>query len=134
MKKFIKRHKKAAILVTGGIVVGVAAGIGIKVGYDKIFSDLAKDLVLIRGPVDENTIGFAVTGSNMLGQKVVESHGVYSVSNWVEMFLASLNDPTVGNTVVEELVKQAPDILFGTILEKVDPKVLADLGIKVTKF
>ena len=134
MKKFIKRHKKAVILVTGGIVVGAAAGIGIKVGYDKIFSDLAKDFVLIRGPVDENTIGFAVTGSNILGQKVVESKGMYSVTNWVEMFLASLNDPTVGNTVAVELVKQAPDMLSGNLMEKIDPKVLADLGIKAGKF
>lgn len=131
LRKEWKKQYGTKILVAG-VIVGVAAGIGVHIGYDKIFKVVVKDPKIINGPLGENAVKFIVNGKNMVGKTIIESKGFLDIPTWVGTFVDSMADSKVGNNICAEVLKNAPDIQKA--LEKTSPELLKELGIKITKF
>lgn len=125
----MKKETKTVLKVAGvTLLVGVGAGVGIKIGYDKIFKTVAKSPTLTYGPIADKGIKFIAHGKNIFGKEVVEAIGYIDIPNWVGTFMDSMASEQIGSKICEELLRQLPDI------SKIDPKVLKEAGIELTKF
>ena len=122
--------KIAAVTLGAVFVIGILVGVGSKAGWDSIFKHIPKFGVAdIRNFPCKDGIGFMVYGKNLIGKTIVESTGYTDIESWVNTFVGSMKDPTVGATVTGLFMKQAPDALIDA-----SPEVLKELGLTVKKF
>ena len=125
----MKKETKTVLKVAGvTLLVGIGAGVGIKIGYDKIFKTVVKTPTLTYGPISDKAIKFIAHGQNVFGKEIVEAVGYIDIPNWVGTFIDSMGSEQIGSKICEEVLKQLPDI------SKIDPKILKEVGIEFTKF